>query len=325
MAEQEMKLTTLLEQHPDRFEPVTALRIAQQSGEEVDFTAPIGVSVSIFPVEAVERQDGRLQIRSSLAAISGPTGSLPPIFNDLAMREARNRARAFSAFIDLFNERIAVLFVAASEKYRMARQLRWRKLTDNQFVKTLLSLTGFGTAELIEYSRVKQDVVLRYSGFLASRLRNNVNLSALLADFSGLPITIEQFRPRWLTVSSDEQTQPGIANNRLGIDCMAGNSILDRSSSFRIVIGPVGYDDYMSLRPDGRRIKEIYAISRLYVGDGLNFDLQIILKKEDIPFAQLGNGTVRLSWNSWARVADADKDSRDAIIIPRPEMLEDPS
>lgn len=323
MTAPEPQLIDLLEKQPGRFDPVTALRVAQRSGEEAHVAAPVGVSIGVFPVDGVERKDDSIRLRSTLATLSGPTGSLPPAFNELAIREARNRSRAFSAFIDLFNDRLASLFADASEKYRIARLLRWRNISENAFVKSLLSLTGFGTARLVEQARVDQDALLRYSGFLASRIRNSVNLAALLRDFSGLPIEIEQFRGRWLMVSSAEQTRPGQANSRLGVDSMAGSAILDRSSSFRVVVGPVGYEDYLSLRPDGRRIRELYAITRLYAGDGLAFDFQIILKKEDIPYSQLGNGTVRLGWNSWARVAPADRDSGDAIIVPGPGLLEE--
>ncbi|GGA88219.1 type VI secretion protein [Brucella endophytica] len=316
-------LIDLLEQQPDRFDPVTALRVVEHSGMEVQITASVGVSIGVLPVNGVERKEDSIRVRSMLATLSGPTGSLPPVFNELAIRETRNRSRAFSSFIDLFNARLATLFADASEKYRFGRLLRWRNPTENTFVKALLSLTGFGTARLAEKAKVDRDMLLRYSGFLSSRTRNCANLAAMLNDFSGLPVEIEQFRGRWLTVSSDEQTRPGRANSRLGIDTMAGSAILDRASSFRVVIGPVGYEDYLSLRPDGRRIRELYALTRLYAGDGLAFDFQVILKKEAIPCSQLGNGTVRLGWNSWARTAPAERDSGDAIIIPGTDMLED--
>lgn len=323
MVASEPHLIDLLEKAPGRFDPVTALRVVQESDHNARIAAPIGVSLGVLPVDGVEKKEDAVRLRSSLATLSGPTGSLPPAFNELAIREARNRSPAFSAFIDLFNNRLATLFAEASEKYRIARLLRWRRMSENTFVKSLLSLTGFGTSRLIEQARVHQDVLLRYSGFLASRIRNSVNLEALLCDFSGLPVQIEQFRGRWLMVSDAEQTRPGLANSQLGTDTMAGSAILDRSSSFRVVVGPVGYEDYLSLRPDGRRIKELYAITRLYAGDGLTFDFQIILKKEDIPYSQLGNGTVRLGWNSWARVEPAIKDSGDAIIVPGPGLLEE--
>ncbi|OIS91662.1 type VI secretion system baseplate subunit TssG [Brucella cytisi] len=321
--EPKFELIDLLEREPNRFDPVTALRVAQYSGEETQIQSHVGVSLGVFPVDNVTREQDTVRLRTTLAAISGPTGTLPPAYNEIAIKERRNRSHAFSAFIDLFNARLATLFADASEKYRFARLLRWRGSGKNAFITAILSLAGFGTARLVEESRVDQDVLLRYSGFFASRVRNGANLQALLADFSGLPIRIEQFRQRWLAVSTQEQTRPGKANCRLGVDSMAGSAILDRSSSFRVVIGPVGYDDYLSLRPDSRRIRELYAVTRLYAGDALTFDFQVILRKEDIPCSQLGNGTVRLGWNSWARIAPADRDSADAIIIPGPALLED--
>jgi type VI secretion system protein ImpH len=47
--------------------------------------------------------------------------------------------------------------------------------------------------------------------------------------------------------------------------------------------------------------------------------VQVILKKEDIPFCRLGqsDAPARLGWNSWARVAPAQQDSADAVVTER--------
>lgn len=319
----EPQLIDLLCQEPGRFEPITAFRIAQRSGGDMQISAPVGVSISTLAIDNVEKQKGGISLSTTLATLIGPTGPLPPSFGELAIREARNRSPAFSAFLDLFNSRLVALFADASEKYRFAKLLRWRDITENGYIKSLLSLTGFGTARLIENSSVDQSVLLHYSGILASRVRNSSNLAALLADFSDLPIEIEQFRGRWLDVAAAEQSRIGLANNRLGIDSMAGTAIFDRSSSFRVVVGPVSYKDYLSLRPDSDRIRALYAITRVYAGHALTADFQIILRKEDIPYSQLRGETTQLGWNSWARAGAAKRDSRDTILVPGQHWPED--
>jgi type VI secretion system protein ImpH len=327
-AEKTERLAALLERDPGRFEPTTAFRIAQSSAETacedsmaLDVSSHAGVAAAPLPVSGFRRGKGKASLTSSLAALSGPLGSLPPFYNELVAREERNRSRALGAFFDLFSARMSELFVAAGEKYRLARRLRWsRDRKDNAFITSLFALTGFGTARLKEKSGVEGDLILRFSGFFAARIRNAANLRAMLREFTGLPIEIEQFRGRWLTIPLEERSQLGQRTGvQLGVNASAGAFVQNFSASFRIVIGPLDYSDYRALAPGGRNVSEISALARLYVGAGLDFDIQVILKKEQIPGCRLGDQgePARLGWNSWARIAPAARDSGDAII-PEP-------
>lgn len=318
-------LADLLERDPARFEPTTAFRVAQACDETLEVGSHFGVSPAAVPLSAFRRKGGSSAVRSALVGLLGPLGSLPPAYNEHVMREERNKSRALSGFFDLFSARMAELFVAACEKYRLARLLRWGgDAGRNAFVTALFSLTGFATAKLRERSGVEDDVLLRFSGFLASRTRNAVNLRAMLREFSGLPVEIELFRGRWLSIPVEELSRMSQSSAvRLGINAMAGTSIRDFSSGFRVVIGPLDYPDYLSLAPGSRNVEELLALTRLFVGSGLDFDIQIVLKKEQVPFCQLGQADdpPRLGWNSWARVAPAARDSDDAIIVQRKSAL----
>ncbi|MCJ9696304.1 type VI secretion system baseplate subunit TssG (plasmid) [Rhizobium leguminosarum] len=316
-------LADLLERDPGRFEPVTAFRVAQASVEEgrLDVASHVGVSPAPLAVSGYKRKGGGAAVRSALAGLVGAIGSMPSTYNDLVMREERNRSRALAGFFDLFSARMAELFADACEKYRIARRLRWGgRWANNAFVTTLLSLTGFGTKRLVEKSGVDEELILRFSGFFAARNRNAVNLRAMLCEFSGLPVEIELFRGRWLTIPEAERSRMGQPQGvQLGVNATAGAAVHDFSGGFRIVIGPLGYADYLQLAPGGRAITELFALTRLYVGAALEFDIQAILKKEDVPFCQLGQAgdPPRLGWNSWARVAPAASDSGDAVIVER--------
>ncbi|MGK6316967.1 type VI secretion system baseplate subunit TssG [Neorhizobium sp. DT-125] len=315
-------LADLLERDPGRFDPVTAFRVAQASaGEELGIAAHRSVSPAPLAVSDFKRKDGRAVVRSALASLIGPTGSMPPVYNEFILREERNRSQALASFFDLFGARMAELFADACEKYRIARRLRWGgERKNNAFITTLFALAGFGTKRLTERSGVDEDLILRFSGFFAARNRNAVNLRAMLTEFTGLPIEIELFRGRWLTIPVEERSRMGQPQGvQLGVNATAGAAIRDFSGGFRIVIGPLDYADYLSLAPGGRNITELFALTRLYVGSALDFDIQVILKKEDIPFCQLGQAgdPPRLGWNSWACVAPAAKDSGDAVIVER--------
>ncbi|TCN33810.1 type VI secretion system baseplate subunit TssG [Sinorhizobium americanum] len=317
-------LAALLETDPGRFEPTTAYRVAEQAADGgLDVRAHAGVSVAPLAVSGFRRREGKASVQSGLAVVTGPVGSMPPFYNELVMREERNRSRALAAFFDLFSARISELFAAAGEKYRMARRLRWSRGRDgNAFLTSLFALTGFGTARLKERSGFDDDLILRFSGFFAARTRNAANLQAMLAEFTGLPIEIDQFRGRWLPIPLEERSQMQPGNGlQLGVNASAGAFTRNFSGSFRVVIGPVDYPDYLALTPGSRSLAEIFSLTRLYVGTGLDFDIQIILKKEQIPQCRLGDRDepARLGWNSWARIAPAARDSGDAVIPePRP-------
>ncbi len=313
----------LLAKDPGSFEPATAFRVAQHLAlaDELTVGSHSGARPTPVAIGGYRSKSGKAELRSAFAPIVGPLGSLPPSYSELQQREERNRSKALTSFFNLFAARFSELFVSATEKYRLARGLRWAQNRENNaFRKTLLSLTGFGTTGLSAKVGVKEDVLLRFSGLLSNRNRNATALTSMLQEFTGLPFTVEQFRRRWVPLPVHEQSQFGQSGGlRLGQNVTAGSAIEDFSGSFRIVLGPVGYADYLALTPGSKRLAEIFAVARLFVGSGFDFDVQVILKKEDVPFCQLGqaDAPARLGWNSWARLAPATKDSTDAIVTER--------
>jgi type VI secretion system protein ImpH len=312
-------LAALLERDPGRFEPSTAFRVAQHAASDhLTVSSLVGVSPAPLVVSDFKHKGATGTVKASMAGLLGPLGAMPPSYNELVMREERNRAHGLSSFFDLFTSRLAELFVDASEKYRLARRLRWSpNRNGNAFIKTLFSLAGFGTARLKERVRPDDELILRFSGFFAARTRNAVNLQAMLQEFTGLPVAIELFKGRWLSIPESERSRMGQPQGvQLGVNSMAGAAIHDFGGSFRVVVGPVDYEDYRSLSPGSANIDALFALTRLYVDPSLDFDIQVVLKKEHIPFCRLGESSdpPRLGWNSWARVAAANRDSGDAIV-----------
>ncbi|MDQ0454589.1 type VI secretion system protein ImpH [Rhizobium paknamense] len=312
-------ISALLERDPGAFEPTTAFRVAQHlsGGRELEIAPHLGIAPTPLAVSGFRRKLQSNRLKTVFAALVGPLGALPPQYNDLLLKQERSRARAFSSFLALFSARFAELFVAANEKYRLARRLRWSPREATGFRTAILSLAGFGTAQLVEKAGVPEDVLLRFAGFFADRTRNGANLAAMLQSFTGLAVQIEQFRPRWVSIPPEELSQLGARNApRLGVSAMAGSAVQDLAGGLRIVLGPVTYQDYLSLSPGSRRLREIFALSRAFLGNGYDIDVQVVLARDHIPFCQLGapDMPARLGWNSWARSAPAQEDSRDAIV-----------
>ena len=50
-----------------------------------------------------------------------------------------------------------------------------------------------------------------------------------------------------------------------------------------------------------RRVSELCALTRLWVADRFEFDVELVIRREEIPELQMAEGSVgRLGWTSWA-------------------------
>jgi type VI secretion system protein ImpH len=278
--------------------------------------------------------------------LTGPMGVLPRHVTDKLLELDYCRERdypekdALRAWLDLFNHRLVSLFYRAWEKYRFYLAYeRGQPSGDDpdSFTRALLSLAGLGTGRLRgrlsiaagpaqpALARVEDLALLYYGGFLAQRHRCAVSLEALLADYFGLPVRVEQFRGQWLYL--DPPRQSSLAdeggNNRLGEDTVAGTAVWDAPSKFRLRVGPLRYEEFNEFLPDrtpAPRRKTFFLfchLVRLYVGPGVDFDVQLVLAGRDVPQCRLSDADVsfpRLGWNCWSGPLEGGKDADDAVF-----------
>lgn len=308
-----------LQRDPGAFEPMTALRIAESEahrrGMPILLRAAPSSVLEPLAVSRVETTAAGIEVETHLMGLAGPLSPLPPAYTELAARDRRRRAGGLSAFLDLFSDRLTWLFVEAAEKYSLAARLRWDGAQGNTILIALRALIGFATPGIETRTPLPGDCTLRYAGLLAQRTRNAEGLRALVAAELALPVRVEQFRLRWRAVPEAEQTRM-TGNPRLGADTMAGSHAPDRAGQCRIVIGPIRYSDFTSLEQGRPRLERLQRLVRLYVGPVLDYDIQIVLDRRDVPETRLdaASPAARLGWNSWARCEPALRDSDDAVI-----------
>jgi type VI secretion system protein ImpH len=312
-------LFDLLSKKPAAFDPATALRVAEAEAEQrglpILVRAVPSALLEPLAVARVTATDTVIEAEAHLIGLTGPLSPLPPAYTEVAARDNRRRAGGLSAFFDLFSDRLTWLFVGATEKYNLPARLRWTRPGENTILTALRALIGFATPGMAEHAPLPGDDTLRYAGLFAQRTRNAEGLRALVAAELGLPVTVRQFHLRWRDVPATEQSRMD-GNVRLGETAMAGSHTPDRASQCRIVIGPVRYADFLSLERGRPRLERLKRLVRLYVGPVLDYDINIILDRRDIPETQLGGGSsdVRLGWNAWARCEPALRDSDEAVI-----------
>jgi type VI secretion system protein ImpH len=73
--------------------------------------------------------------------------------------------------------------------------------------------------------------------------------------------------------------------------------------------------DYERFLPGGESLNRLVDWVRNYARDGLDWDLRLVLKQEDVPRLKLGRHT-RLGYTTWALGHPARGDQRQLVLRP---------
>ena len=145
----------------------------------------------------------------------------------------------------------------------------------------------------------------------------------LLSDYFERPVRVRQYQGRWINLASDEHTALPTAENpegsfcQLGVNAVAGDRVWDVQSSFRIRLGPLTLDEFSKFMPEGEELGRLAHLTRLFVGPGFSFDVQLVLKKEEVPDCVMvpdGPAAPRLGLNTWAKTSPLKHDPEDAVF-----------
>jgi type VI secretion system protein ImpH len=313
---------------PHRFEPVEALRQLDQLGQtngRVRIRGSVTNRLVATPITGVRQlADGDTVVDAAFVGLIGPLGPLPPSYTETALLAGKRRSPSLAAFLDIFVHRLAALFVRGTEKYRLPAHVARDAASGatagrDGIAAALFALVGLALPGLRGRLSFPDSELLPYVGLLSNRTRSAAGLEIMVADFLGLPVRVQPFCGRWLPVDPGEQTRlctssPQFA--RLGVDAIAGARLWDVQGTFRLVIGPLSYPDFLRLSPDGERMRRLVDATRLYAGPDLSFDVQLILARDAIPPCRLDGSNARLGWNTWAKLLPSIRDSGDTIYRP---------
>ncbi len=91
--------------------------------------------------------------------------------------------------------------------------------------------------------------------------------------------------------------------------------VWDRQNKFRIQLGPLGIADYRRMLPGGESLARLVAIVRNYLGDELEWDLNLVLRREETPPIKLG-GQGQLGCTTWLASRAPERDRDDLKLNP---------
>lgn len=244
----------------------------------------------------------------------GANGPMPLHITEYVKgRMYHNHDTTLARFADLFHHRMISLFYRA--KANTEPTFNFDRPND-RFSTYVGSLLGIGDESFLQRDAMPDLAKYHYAGHLAHHAKNADGLKAIIRDFFKLPVKLEQFVGEWLEIEMADLSCLGSSEScTLGRSTVLGSRVWGCQHKFRLVFGPLTLRQYESLLPMGQRLKKLTAIVQNYIGYELVWDMNLILKAEEIEGVKLGESG-RLGWTSWLGLRTSLKDANPLILNP---------
>ncbi len=248
-------------------------------------------------------------------SLTGPQGALPLPYTELLMERIQHKDRAAWDFFDLFFHRLVSLFYRAWEKYHFA--IGYDRTGKDPFTEYAFDVIGMGTPAVQDRLAVPDQALLLYAGLIAQKPHSAWALGAVLRDYFGTPAEIVQFQGQWFPLEADSVSQLGSTRSSLGHDLVAGSNVFVSQSKFRVRFGPLTLRQFLSFLPVGDAFVPACDLTRYMAGLEFDFDVQLVLKKEEVPPVSLASDAPllpMLGWTTWVTSHPPDDDVSDVVL-----------
>ena len=263
------------------------------------------------------RDDARLGVRLYGLGMLGPNGAMPLQFSDFVRERAEARQdNTLADFLDIFHHRyLSQLYRAWAVGQSAAGLDRAGDERFSDYIQALGKVPASHAWPLPAHSRMSA------AAHLVREARNPEGLASTLSRFFETQVTIEEYLPRWIDIDPADYTQLGQAGmaGTLGEGAFAGEKVLDCQHNFRIVIGPLSLDGYLSFMPGGENLPKLIEWVRAFVGFEYCWEVQIMVSANAVPPARMG-GEQRLGWSTWLGQADPNTPVTGLIFEPESAM-----
>lgn len=270
-----------------------------------------GAAAAEAPEEALP---ARLQVL--FFGLFGPNGPLPLHLTDYARDRMRNAGDpTLARFADLFHHRLLALFYRAWASGEPAAH--HDRPDQDRFAAWVGALFGMGSRALHPGHGLPATALLHHAASMAAPSRHAEGLAGMLSDYVGVPARVESFVGHWIELPAGAPCRLGGPEScaALGRTATVGSRVWDCQHKFRVVLGPMEFADYTRLLPGGDTLGRLQTMVRVYVGDELGWDLNLILKKQAIPPLELGRHGL-LGWTSWLHGKPAARDADELVLDP---------
>ena len=266
-------------------------------------------------IQELEGEDPRFLVNTTFLGLYGTSSPLPVFYTEDLMEEASSDESVSRDFLDIFNHRLFLLLFKCWSKYR--QHIKVVEERDSMYLERLFCLVGLGEKAF------RQDVpepypLIRYAGLLTQFPRSSLGLRTLLKDaLGGISLEIIPCVGTKTAIPEEQRFHLGISGCSLGEDSFLGNEILDRSSKFRIRIGPLQQDQYQEFLPGAQKYQLLTFLTNFYLVEPLTYEVECILSTVHISPVCLGAPRwSALGMDTWMFSGEAPAEMR-AVFYPQ--------
>jgi type VI secretion system protein ImpH len=273
----------------------------------VQFNSSISASFAASDIEKValsEKKNEVFEMIVNFIGLAGIQGPLPYHYTQLIIDSEKESQgnKAFREFLDIFNNRMALLLYQTRKVHRVTFDLNQPEET--QTARYLFSLLGMGSEGLKNRLSVKDETLLYYTGLLASQSRSLAGIEFILSDYFGVNVHAVSFVGIWQCIPADQRIKLGLngVSQILGSSATIGKKYWNPTAKFEIRIGPVSGKQYLQFLPlnESEFYTPLYELTRHYSGPEYNFDFILIVNPADLTPVKLGDKkNARLGWTTW--------------------------
>lgn len=229
----------------------------------------------------------------------GSGGPLPLHLTEYALQRAEHdNDPTIKEFVDIFNHRMLSLFYLAMVEADPVINMDRRE--DNRYSEFVAAICGVLPEAASTRDSLADVTRYQYAAWLGSRTRSPQGLSNIISQSFGLDCDIHEFQGGWLPVPEEAQIKLGSRqlNCELGVSTYVGRRVWSIAHKIQVAIGPMSWDDYNRFSPGGPWNQTLRDTIRSYLGDELDWDLQLSLEQGQVQRLKL-NKQQKLGFNSW--------------------------
>ena len=265
-----------------------------------------------FPASEIERlsleENGEMALVPTFMSFLGGSGTLPLHHSErIAACRLSSKDVGVSAFLDIFSHRMVSLYCQAWEKYRL-ESARETHAKDAQ-LPLLTALAGVPRDALPsngEAGAVTQDVAAWYAGLLRCRPVSAQAIGPVLAEYCGVPVTLQQFVGGWDYLEKNRRSLLGSVNFVLARGATLGLRLWRQDMRVCLHIGPLDTAGLQRFLPHSAGAAALAKMLALFGVPDVQYEVRLILSPPCIRPLLLSSKPSerrRLGWTTFLQTA----------------------
>ncbi len=247
----------------------------------------------------------------------GTNGPMPLHYTEYADQRARHHSDStFKDFIDLFNHRFLSLFYRASTQHDPA--INYDRQDDDAITDIVSAFGGYFEPGAKDRDAMPDHAKRWHGAWMSSKCKSPDGLTAIIEQHFDLKAKVIEFVGGWLSLPDDALLRLGErrACAVLGKSAYLGRRVWSISHKFRLSVGPLSWQDYLSFKPGQSRAKVLHDFVRNYTGDELDWDVEFVIDKGEVGAFQL-NRKQALGFDSWLTGSRAKQLPLQKVVVGR--------